>query len=495
MKTKSVLTLTDSYKLSHSSQYPSNMLSMYDYMASRGGMYDEIIFVGLQYYLKEYLMTPVTLQEIERTKVIAESHGTPFDYDGWLHILNNHGGIIPVAISAIPEGKLIPVKTIQLSVESTDPRVPWTPGFIEPLLMMTYYPTMVASKSYHIKQMLLKYGSPAWADFALHHFGARACHSPESAAISGYAHASQFLGTDVFSSLFLMEDYYNQPAGVAASYSVWASEHSTITSNCSGTTSTERLAEEEDFVYRMLIMNPDRPIMSFVADSTDVYAFTNFCTSIDSRIRSLIESRPHQKLVLRPDSGDPIEVLEGMLSIMIRNNIVEVPTASGKTLFRDFGLLWGDGITVDGIEGILQVFTTLYSSTHPKMAAENFIFGMGGGLATVDMHRDTSKYAVKCSSIVVDNGEFVFNDDPTEVSVWKQNLQCVDVYKNPITDPGKASLKGKVTSYFDTEARTYIIGIKGREPNMHCVNSLVETYRDGKLLVDYSMSEVRAASC
>lgn len=487
--------MADSYKFSHggkNGQYPENMVSMYDYMASRGGMYDQIIFVGLQYYIKEYLMTPVTLQEIKRVQRMAESHGVPFDYDGWMHILSEHGGLLPVQIDAVPEGTLIPVKSVQMAIESTDPRVPWVTGFIETLLMKTYYPTMVATKSYHIKQMLLKYGSPEWAAYALHNFGDRACHAPESAALSGYGHATQFMGTDNFCSLFFMEDYYNQPEGVAACHSVWASEHSSTTSNMTTSTREERLIEEEAWVYRMLILNPDRPIMSFVADSNDPYAFTDFCTRPGSRIRELIESRPHQKFMLRPDSGNPIDVLSDMLTIMLDNKIAVVPKDQGafKLTFVDFGLLWGDGITTEGIEEILEHFTTrVFRPGVTIFAAENFIFGMGGGLATVDMHRDTSKYAVKCSSITVTTKISYANREE-----YREITNKVDVYKDPITDSGKTSDKGRVTTWFDTETKEYIKGIRGVQPNMHCVDILVPIFNTGVLLQDYTMEDIRAAA-
>lgn len=497
MKTNSILTLADSYKYAHAFQYPENMVSMFDYMASRGGVYSHVVPVGLSYYLQEYISQPVTLEQIQRTATMADSHGVPFDHAGWLHILTKHDGILPLRIMAIPEGTVLPVGLTKLTVESTDSAVPWLAGFVETILMMTYYPTMVATKSYHIKQMLLKYGSPEWAQFALHNFGNRACHCPESAALSGFAHATQFLGTDNFNSLFFMEDYYGQPEGQAACYSVWASEHSSTTSNCSGTTAEERLAQEEDFVYRMLLANPGRSIMSFVADSTDVYAFTEFCTAPGSRIRLLVESRPHQKLVLRPDSGDPIEVLSGMLSIMLNNKIAVLPKDQGadKLLFIDFGLLWGDGIDTAGIRDILQWFTKHDSPNRAIFAAENFVFGMGGGLATVDMHRDTSKYAIKCSSITVDEGSAVDTGNGHETGVhteWEPFLVDIDVYKDPITDPGKASKRGKRTTWYDTEAKEYIDGVVGEQPNMHCVDALIEVYNNGVLSNQPTMDSIRA---
>jgi len=150
----SLINLADSYKYSHSTQYPSNMISMYSYMESRGGEYAATVFCGLQYYLKQYLKVP-TSEEVIKASKRAKAHGVPFDYDGWMHIVSL--GYIPVTIKAIPEGTLVPTGHPLVTVESTDPKVPWIAGFLETLLMKVWYPTTVATKSYYVKQMLAYY--------------------------------------------------------------------------------------------------------------------------------------------------------------------------------------------------------------------------------------------------------------------------------------------------------------------------------------------------
>ena len=85
--TNSIINLGDSYKHSHTSQYPNNMISMYSYMESRGGVYPATVFVGLQYYLKAYLITPITTEDITNAANKATLHGIPFDRVGWEYIL------------------------------------------------------------------------------------------------------------------------------------------------------------------------------------------------------------------------------------------------------------------------------------------------------------------------------------------------------------------------------------------------------------------------
>jgi nicotinamide phosphoribosyltransferase len=289
-------------------------------------------------------------------------------------------------------------------------------------------------------------------NFQFHSFGDRGSSSVESAAIGGFAHATQFYGTDNFNSLLFAKDYYGSKN--VETYSVFATEHSTTTAH--------GIDGEEDFVYRMLTENPTRAIMSFVADSYDVYNFTEFCTNPDGRIRKLIK-QTNQKLVIRPDSGDPIEVLDKVITIMRKNKCGSVAD-NGKYYLENYAILWGDGITPDTISLILKE-----AKSH-NFAAENFVFGSGGDLMQ-NVNRDTQKFAIKCSSINV-NG--------------KQR----DVFKNPITDKGKASKKGEVTTYYSIENKEYFTDIiKVTPKTTFCV--LEMAYYNGKIVNETTLSKIR----
>lgn len=458
---KSIIHYGDSYKYAHSSQY-REMVSMWDYMSSRGGAYPATLFTGAQGLIAKYLTKRIKRKEVNKLAKRAKLHGTPFDYDGWMHIVEKHDGYMPVRIKAIPEGTLVPTNIVLMTIESTDHKVPWAAGFVETLLMKTWYPTTISTKSYYVRKMLEEFGSKEWAEFAYHAFGDRGCTTPESAAVAGFAHmAAGFKGTDNFDSLDYCEKYYGVPEDQVAGYSVYATEHSSTTSHGRD--------GEEQFVYDQLLENPDAPIMSFVADSYDVYAFTRFCTAPGSRIRKLIESRPHQKLVLRPDSGEPIEVLRNMTNIMYHDNEVEhILDKNGKCLFTDFGILWGDGITP---EHILNILTDV---TYRGYAAENFIFGSGGDLMQ-NVTRDTQKFAIKCSSIGIKK---------------MGGVDHMDVYKDPITDPGKTSMKGRVTTYYDTTTGTYHSGDFSCCP-IDWEPALETIFVDGKIRNTYTLEEIR----
>jgi nicotinamide phosphoribosyltransferase len=305
--------------------------------------------------------------------------------------------------------------------------------------------------------MLLKYGSPEWAEYAYHNFGSRSTTSLEHDMIAGYAHLTQFKGTDSFSSLFFCEKYYNQgkePAG----YSVLATEHSVTTMN--------GVENEEEFVYKTLLNNPNSPIISFVGDSYDIYKFTSFVTNPNGRIRQLLDKRENQKLVIRPDSGEPIEVLSKIVATMDNNDCFDTKIKD-KLLSTKYCILWGDGITLETIEYILKHFTK------EGYTAENFIFGSGTDLVN-SKDRDTYGFAIKCSSVTLKNGVEL------------------DVFKDPITAPNKKSKRGRIETAVNQLTKTYraVCG----EYDKNEVEALQLVFEDGKLYNETSIENIRSNS-
>lgn len=401
-----IINLTDSYKFSHFLQYPKGTEIMHSYLAPRGGKYEKVVMQGLPYYLENYLKGQVITQEyIEESARYAKTHGVPFNREGWEYILKEHGGKLPIEIKALPEGSIVGNKEPLMTIENTDPNCAWVVGYLETLLLKIWYPSSVDSKSLAIKEMLMEYWKETsdnidGVDFAFHNFGDRGSTSVESAAIGGVAHLQQFKGTDNFNS----QTITSNPA-----FSVVASEHSTVSS----------WGRENEFAFyeNFLETFKNENLISCVMDTYDVYKAVDFVTS--GKMKEKIESDNYPVWVLRPDSGSPITVIEEMLNIMETNNIKFHKNSKGYDVFDNYRILWGDGITPDTIEEILKV--AMYSW---NLSAENFAFGSGGDLMQ-NVNRDTCKFAMKCSAIKV-NGD------------WR------DVYKDPITDPGKKSIRGRV---------------------------------------------------
>lgn len=172
-----ILTNTDSYKTSMWLQYPANTEYVYSYVESRGGVENELIFFGLQYFIKEYLSKPFTKADVERAYRIAEARGDVFNLEGWNYILEKYKGFLPVFIKALPEGTVIGNKVVIATVVNTDPKCAWVTTWLEtPLLRAIWYPTSVASNSRSIKKIikteLEKSGDVNGLPFKLHDFGA-----------------------------------------------------------------------------------------------------------------------------------------------------------------------------------------------------------------------------------------------------------------------------------------------------------------------------------
>ncbi len=142
---------SDSYKLTHWRQYPPGTTEVYSYLESRGGRFPHTVFFGLQPYLRSYLAgSVVTAEDVEIADRLAAAHfGRPgiFNRAGWMHIVEQHGGRLPVEIRAVAEGTPVPTHNVLMTIRNTDPACYWLTNFLETLLLKVWYPTTVATLS------------------------------------------------------------------------------------------------------------------------------------------------------------------------------------------------------------------------------------------------------------------------------------------------------------------------------------------------------------
>jgi len=457
---KNIILNTDSYKVSMFKQYPVGTTGVYSYIESRGGRYDRTVFFGLQAFIKEYLIDPITQADIDIADEILTAHGEPFNRAGWEYILRVHGGKLPVVIRAVPEGTVVPVKNVLATIENTDPECYWLTTWLETaLLRAIWYPTTVATQSYTIRKVILDYlektGDPTLIDFKLHDFGARGVSSLESAAIGGAAHLVNFMGSDTISGVLYAREYYN--AGVSG-FSIPAAEHSTITSWG---------REGEVDAYRNMLAQFAKPgsIVAIVSDSYDIYNAARNLWGEELR-QQVVDSGA--TVVIRPDSGDPETVCLKLVQIL-HDKFGAVKNAKGFWVLNNVRLIQGDGVNEHTIRCILGAFQAYGYS------ADNIAFGMGGALLQ-QVDRDTQKFAMKCSSaFIVGKG-------------W------VDVQKDPITDSGKKSKAGRVTLWkCGKEIQSAVEQPKGwTDYGFGWEELLVDVYRDGTLVKEYTFDEVRA---
>jgi len=451
---KNIILNTDSYKSSHYLQYPPKSEFVSSYIEARGGDYPQTLFFGLQAFIKEYLLTPITQENIDEAKAIMTAHGVPFNEEGWQYILDEHNGFLPIEISAVAEGMLVPLKCPLVQVVNTDPKVPWLTSYMETaMLRAVWFPTTVATLSYSIKEIIKAYleetsdNAEAQLPFKLHDFGARGTSSEESAMLGGMAHLVNFQGTDTMSAIMGARRYYG--AGMAG-FSIPASEHSTMTS-------WQREGERDAYSNMIRQFGGKGKIFAVVSDSYDIY---NAVSNIWGKELKEKVKQSGATLVVRPDSGEPTEIV---LEVMKR--VYEAfggyKNSKGYIVLDDsVRIIQGDGVDKQAIKEILEILK------NEGFSADNIAFGMGGGLLQA-VGRDDFRFAMKASAIRVD-GE------------WR------DVYKDPVTDSGKRSKRGRLglTQSFET-VRVEELG--ERE------NLLVPVFRDGRLLKDYTFDEVRGA--
>ncbi len=458
---QNIIRWTDSYKVTHWLQYPPGTTTVTSFQESRGGVFPTTTFFGLQYYLKRYLQgVVVNNAHIEKAKRRFVQHfGTPdfFNEAGWRRIIDVHGGKLPVFIKAIPEGTTVPTGNVLMTIENTDPELPWLTNYLETLLSMTWYTTTVATQSRAMRKLVLKYlnetDDPSLIDFKVHDFGFRGSTSVESAGIGGAAHLTSFMGTDTLPALDVAEDYYGEQG--AAGYSIFAAEHSTITSWG---------REQEVKAYEHMLKACPTGLLAVVSDSYDIF---NACRNLwGDQLREKVLARDGT-LVVRPDSGYPPEIVVKVLGILGDAFGYELNGKGYKVLNPKVRVIQGDGIDYE------MLGTVLEAMKKAGWSADNVAFGSGGGLLQ-KVNRDTQKFAIKCSAVEIDG-------------VWH------DVLKDPVTDPGKRSKAGRLAlvNTNNADGVSYSTMREEEAAALGYHNELVPVFMNGELLADQGFVEIR----
>ena len=448
---------SDSYKYSHFAQYPPETEAISAYIeARRGGTYENVLFFGLQMFLKDYLSRTVTMADVDEAEEMITAHGLPFHREGWEKLVNRHGGKMPLLIEALPEGSLVPAGTPLVQVRNTDPDFFWLPTFIETaLLRAVWYPSTVATVSHGVRKIIaasLERTCDDYTDvlpFRLHDFGARGTTSAEQAGIGGVAHLVSFLGTDTVAALVYARRFYHEQM---AGFSIPAAEHSTMTSWGE---------DRETEAYRNMLTQFGGPgkLVAVVSDSYDLYRAVKKIWG--EELKGEVEATGGT-LVVRPDSGDatrvPIDTVEMLGEIFGYT----VNKKGFRVLNPVVRVIQGDGITPDTIRIILGRL-----EDH-GWSAENNAFGMGAGLLQ-KVNRDTLRFAMKANARLDIGGD------------WH------GINKNPKTDPGKASKRYRQAVVMENNVPVSVPlkDLAGRQ------NLLQPVWENGKLLVDWTLSEIR----
>jgi nicotinamide phosphoribosyltransferase len=207
------------------------------------------------------------------------------------------------------------------------------------------------------------------------------------------------------------------------------------------------------------------PMIACVADSYNIFEFVKNITSGDFKTK--IESDEYPIFVIRPDSGNPVEVIEAIINIMEENSVKYTENEKGYIIWNKYRIIWGDGITMETMKHILECVNERgYSS-------DNITFGSGGWL--MQQHdRDTQKFAIKCSSITIDN-------------------EPMDVFKDPITDHGKKSKRGVMSLYKNKDG--FFTAPRNRRWEDGDRDMLEVVFENGMLKREQTMTNIREIAC
>ena len=467
MKRTNFVLLADAYKYSHHKLYMPGTSHIYSYLESRGGMFSETVFFGLQYFLKEYLegqaFTQQDLDEAEPFLKQVFGRDDVFDKSRFQYILDKYNGKLPVKIKAVPEGVVVPTGNVLMTIENTDPECFWLTNFLETLLMQVWYPNTVATLSHEVKKTVTKYfsetateGSEGAIDFVLNDFGFRGVSSVESAGLGGSAHLLSFMGSDNLAGAVVAQQYYN--TAKVYGLSIPATEHSICT----------LLGRDGELdVFRHILKTFPSGVIACVSDSYNIF---RACESYwGEELKQDILNRDGV-LVIRPDSGDPIMTLLKIFEILFGKFGFTVNAKGYKVLPPQLRVIQGDGVNYHAIIDIYEALKT------NGISAENLVLGMGGALLQ-KVDRDTQKFALKCSYAVINGQDINVEKSPTEMD---KNGNITASFKK--SKGGKLKLV-KVDGKYQTVKQNDYIDL---------ADELVTVFENGEITKQWSFEEVRA---
>lgn len=469
MKSENLILLADAYKYAHHKFYYPGTTQIYSYLESRGGMFNETIFFGLQYFLKEYLQGPAfTQQDLDEADSFLQQvfgRDDVFDKSKFQYILDKYSGHLPVKIKAVAEGTAVPTGNVLMTIENTDPECYWLTNFLETLLMQVWYPCTVATLSNQIRKVITQYyhetatdGAEAGIDFVLNDFGFRGVSSVESAKIGGAAHLLSFSGSDNLAGSGMAINYYD--AEKVYGLSIPATEHSICT----------LLGREGELeIFKHVLRTFPTGTIACVSDSFNIF---KACEEYwGTELRDEILNRKGT-LVIRPDSGDPIMTLLEIFEILFTKFGFTENAKGYKVLPPQVKVIQGDGVNYNEIKNIYKALK------ENGISAENLVLGMGGALLQ-KVDRDTQKFALKCSSAVINGKEVAVEKSPTEMDA-----------QGNITPSFKKSKGGrlklvKINGIFKT--------VNGQE-HLEFADELRTVFENGELINTLTFEQVKATA-
>lgn len=519
---------TDGYKIDHRRQYPTNSQLVFSNLTARGtrvkGL-DKVFLFGLQYFIKEYL-----INEWNESFFNKDVEDVVYRYtrrlNGYLgpnqigdqHIRDLHAlGYLPLEIWTLPEGSNVNLRVPMFVVWNTDARFFWLTNAIETILSTTIWgPCTSATTAVMYRKIFEKWAKQTapeaigFVPWQGHDFSFRGHFCKEAATVSGAAHLLAFTGTDTLPAIDFLEEYYNSNVDEElVGGSVSATEHSVA---CMNSVYLDGVPDDFEYFERMITEVYPSGIISLVADTFDFWNCVNPDGGIVATLKDKILARDG-KVVIRPDSGDPVKIVTGYTedeiiredgkifvkgvmgddfpTIFKKEELTELEvkgliqclweifggteSSTGyKLLDSHIGAIYGDSITLERAEQICQRLAD------KGFASTNVVFGIGSftyqGSVTPDaiVTRDTHMFAVKSTygEVLVDGAR-----------------KGVEIFKDPKTDSGmKKSAKG-LTAVYEQDGEFILKDQASWDEVKNC--AFVQVFADGKITKEWTLSEIR----
>ena len=478
--------MTDGYKLDHRRQYPSGTEYVYSNWTARGTRIKEVkevTFFGLQYALKrltdefERFFSADVEDVCSEYQAMLDSYLGPNDI-GTDHVRALHElGYLPLRFKALPEGTAVPLRVPMLTVENTHPDFFWLTNYFETFLSAELWmPMTSATTAVRLRRLLNQWamrtaGSTDGVGFQGHDFSMRGMSGVESAIASGMGHLVAFTGTETVPVLQATPHYYPVEGFLAGT--VPATEHSVM---CAGGQESERETFE-----RLLNLYPTQ-ILSVVSDTWD---FWGVLTDILSSLKDQILERGTKggKLVVRPDSGDPADIIcgtarqnakgqssteKGAIQMLWETFGGTVNEFGYRILNPAVGLIYGDAMNHARIENICERLA------EKGFASTNLVFGIGSFNYQYQT-RDTFGFAMKATNVTINGEEKA-------------------IFKDPQTDNGlKKSLRGRIAVIRDLDGKLIALDDSSAAVATNRTDDLLQTvWEDGKFVKELTFDEVRA---
>ena len=496
---------TDGYKTGHHLMYPQGTSLVYSNFTPRSNKHapadcDHVISFGQQMVMRQ-LQTAWAKNFFDMPK--AEVCGqVKKEYSMYLntdydvsHIEALHDlGYLPIQVKTIREGSRVPMGCPVLTIKNTAPEFYWLTNFLETIISnLLWKPITSATIADRYKRDLIaacNRTNPEARDFVewqAHDFSMRGLSGLDSVVLSGLGHAASFLGSDSLPVIHGARIYYDEEGFVVGS--VNATEHSVM---CVGTgfyiqdknLEWQHYGEAEKEVFKQLLLTFPTGILSVVSDTWDLWKVIMEYLR-DPEINSMILARDG-KLVLRPDSGDPADIICGTpqstwtrdtAAIPVQKGVVELlwdifggtTNPSGfKVLDEHIGCIYGDSITLDRQRDILSRLQT------KGFASTNIVLGVGSFTYQYNT-RDTFGFAMKATYAEVSKGETVIP---------------LNIFKDPITDDGtKKSAKGLLRVDKDGESYKLVDEVSWLDEDR---GELITIFKDGAFFNITTLTKIRA---